>query len=243
MNNKNLLTSLFVLFLPLPVLAQVNLFPKNTGSNININVGLQAASLDLKKGEFAARYENNNDLKVVSHSLSVGLKAGIEKEFRKTPIVVSLQYFTSNTVASFVGDNEVDLVKNPIEQVFLFVSSPRERNVTSARQFTLTLKTTLLSTSLRKRTSPGIYLYLVSGIGRANYEGEEVVFLDPPFQEIASWKEEHTSLNLGGELAVFPFRKNNGFSFLLTIEKQYLPDPQRFEGSITTFSYGFKISL
>lgn len=241
--NKTILLLIFYLLLPLSILAQINLLPKNTDTGINIFFGLEADSFDLKKGEFADRYENTHDQQVVTHSLSMGFKTGVDIEFKKTPVSVSLQYSMANLVASLIGGNEVDLVKNPIEQVFMFVSPPREKNIASVRQFVLALKTTLLSTSLRKRAAPGIYLYLVSGIGYAEYEGEEVIILDPPFQKTASWKQQHATLNLGGELMIFPSKKSNFLSLFLATEKKYLPDPKRVNGSIATFSFGFNMSF
>lgn len=241
MRKKSLCVLMVVLFPSLIVKAQVNVLPTNSDSRVNFSFGLNVASFDFKKGAQAVRYENSNDIHVVTHSFGMGAKIGIEKKFKNTPVSISVQYSASGLTGSFLGDNEVGLVKNPIEQVFLFISPPRERNINSAKQFALSSKTNLLSASILRRDFPGIHLYLLSGIGFGKYSGNEVVFVDPPFQEITTWEETHFSLNLGGELAVFPGRKNDSLSFSLAVEKQHSIDKQRFEHPVVTFNFGFTI--
>lgn len=234
---------LVAVLLPLSAIAQVNLLPNNKRSGVNVGFGLQGDAFNLKKGIFAHKYESENEIEVVTHSLSMGFKFEIEKEVKKTPLTISFHYARSHAVASLFGGNEVGLVKNPVEMVFLFMNGPIERNVTSMQNYALDFKTTLISTSIFKRENPGIYLRMISGVGRAEYEGEEITYYDHPNEETGAWKEQHTTLNFGGELAIFPTRKNETLSFVVSAPKKYLPKQKKFEDPIVSFNFGFRLSF
>lgn len=221
--------------------AQIRVLPDHSKGNVSASVSFGGTVLAFNKGVPARSFELANEFSVSTASFSMGLSAGVQKKFSKSPFSVSVNYFGARFSAGLFGDNEASLLVNPIERAFLISSGPRERIITFQRQLWIDLKTAILSGSIRKRTDPGIYIHLLSGIGQIRSDGDEVVFWDPPSERVESWREQSAYLSAGTELELFPVRDSQAFSFLFSMEKRYLTNPGRLKKSLVSFHYGFRV--